>query len=62
MSSRFLVVLGASAALASPLVPAADRGNAFNPKISLILDSQYTQRAAPSPEGATMSTPSEVTP
>lgn len=53
MSSRFLFVLvfvlGASVVLASPLTHAADRGNVFNPKISLILDSLYAQRADNTP-------------
>ena len=47
MSSRVCLALGL--ALAAPVVSAADRGTAFNPKISLILDSQYAEYRSTSP-------------
>lgn len=49
MSSRFLFALGTSLALAAPLAPAADRATAFNPKLSLILNSQYSDYRVDTP-------------
>lgn len=49
MSSRFLFALGTSLAVASPLSQAADHGTAFNPKLSVILNSLYADYRVQAP-------------
>ena len=52
MFKRTVAVLGALVALAPPLADAADRGTAFNPKLSLILDSLSADYGSTAPAAA----------